>query len=106
MSARLHSSNIGLLHRADRLTWHNGLIPESEVWIKIGGDRGGDTVKIVFQICNVCNPNSKQNTCVFCVFEGKDTVTNLHVALDRYKPQFEQIKTTNWRYASNYNEMA
>ena len=94
-----------LLHRVNRLTWHNGLIPESEVWIKIGGDRGGDTVKIVFQICNVSNPNSIQNTCVFCVFEGKDTATNLHVALDRYQPQFENLKTARWRYASIYNNI-
>ena len=66
------------------------MIPESEVWVKVGGDKGADTVKILFQLCNVINPNSVINTCVFCVFEGKDTTTNLHVALDHYKPEFEQ----------------
>jgi hypothetical protein len=85
--------------RADRLTWHNGIIPESEVWVKVGGDKGADTVKVVFQICNVSCPNSVQNTCVFCIFEGKDTSTNLHVTLDRYQTQFEQLRTTKWRYS-------
>ena len=23
------------------LTWHNGVIPEDEIWIKLGGDKGG-----------------------------------------------------------------
>ena len=71
------------------LTWHNGLIPESEVWVKVAGDKGADTVKLVFQICNVPSPTSVQKTCIYVVFEGRDTVSNLHVALDRYIPQFE-----------------
>ena len=66
--------------------------------MKIWGDEGADTVKIVFQICNVPSPNSVQNTCVFAVFEGRDTATNLHVALDRYKPQIEHLSTMEWRY--------
>ena len=70
-------------------------IPESEVWVKIGGDKGADTVKVVFQLCNVISPNSVHNT---CVFEGKDTSTNLQVALDRYKTQVERLRTTKWRY--------
>ena len=81
----------------NRLTWHNGQIPESEVWVKVGGDKGADTVKVFFQLCNVPNPNSVQNTCVFTVFKGKDTTTNLHVSLDRYKPQFEHLAQSEWR---------
>ena len=86
----------------NRLTWHNGQIPETEVWVKVGGDKGADTVKVIFQLCNVISPNSVQNTCVFTVFEGRDTTTNLHVALDRYKPQFEHLRATQWRYISTY----
>ena len=63
-----------------------------------GGGKGADTVKIVFQLCNVPSPNSVQNTCVFAVFEGRDTATNLHVALDRYKPQLEHLSAMEWRY--------
>ena len=31
--------------RLNRLTNHNGAIPENEIWIKIGGDKGGKSVK-------------------------------------------------------------
>lgn len=93
-----------LIHSANSLTWHNGIIPESEIWLKMGGDRGSDTVKVIFQICNVAHPNSVNNTCVFCVFEGKDTTTNLHVALDRYRPQVEHLLTAEWRYMYTYKK--
>ncbi|KAL5494433.1 hypothetical protein EMCRGX_G015768 [Ephydatia muelleri] len=48
---------------AGRLTWHNGVIPASEMWIKLGGDKG---FKMNPQIVNVASPNSVNNTCVFC----------------------------------------
>ena len=82
----------------NRLTWHNGQIPETEVWVKVGGNKGADTVKMIFQLCNVISPNSVQNTCVVTMFEGRDTTANVHVALDRYKPQFEHLRATQWRY--------
>ena len=31
--------------RTGWLTWHNGVIPASEVWIKIRGDKGGGSFK-------------------------------------------------------------
>ena len=37
------------LKSADRLIWSNG-IPEAEVWIKVGGDHGGGTFKLSFQV--------------------------------------------------------
>ena len=69
-----------VLHSANRLTWHGGVIPEGEIWLKIGGDKGGKSVKSSFQICNTPNPNSVQNTVVFSVFQAKDTPINLHIA--------------------------
>eukprot|EP00731_Ephydatia_muelleri_P019905 Em0012g730a len=73
--------------RTRRLTWYEGFIPASEVWIKIGGDKGGGTFKMNFQIVNIATPNSVHNTCVFCCFAAGDSVTNLHAALDRFKDQ-------------------
>ena len=70
-----------------QLTWHDCTIPENEVWVKLGGDKGGHTFKTNFQIVNVPHPNSIHNTCVFAVFEASDSVTNLHIALDHYKYQ-------------------
>ena len=79
------------------LTWCNGITPESEIWVKVGGDRGADTVKVVFQICNLYSPNSVNNTCLSFLRE-EITATNMHIALDRYKSQFEQLAVTKWRY--------
>ena len=85
------------MHRHNRLTNHNGAIPEKEIWVKIGGDKGGQSVKINFQICNVENPNSVKNTCVFAAFEAPDTATNIHVALERYALQVAELATAKWR---------
>ncbi|KAL5517155.1 hypothetical protein EMCRGX_G002639 [Ephydatia muelleri] len=71
--------------KAGRLTWH-------EVWIKLGGDKGGGTFKMSFQIVNVPPPNCPQHTCVFCCFEADDSITNLHVALDRFQDQVEELQ--------------
>eukprot|EP00731_Ephydatia_muelleri_P025532 Em0017g615a len=82
--------------RAGRLTWHNGVIPASEIWIKLGGDKGSGTFKMNFQIVNVAAPNSVNNTCVFCCFEADDSYTNLHIALERYKEQVEHLQGMTW----------
>ncbi|KAL5475254.1 hypothetical protein EMCRGX_G027330 [Ephydatia muelleri] len=87
-------NKLRLLRRAGLLTWHDGYIPASEVWLKIGGDKGGGTCKMNFQIAA---QNSVHNTCVFCCFEAGDSVTNLHVALDRFKDQVEHLHGMKWR---------
>ena len=82
-----------------RLTWHGGFIPENEIWVKLGGDRGGGIFKATFQIVNVPNPNSVLNTCVFCCFMAGVSTYNLHVALDRYKLQVNKLQGMRWRYS-------
>ncbi|KAL5489429.1 hypothetical protein EMCRGX_G018520 [Ephydatia muelleri] len=89
-------NKLRLLRRTRRLTWHEGFIPASEVWIKIGGDKGGGTFKMNFQIVNIATPNSVHNTCVFCCFAAGDSVTNLHAALDRFKDQIEHLNGMKW----------
>ena len=80
------------------MTWHDGAIPQDEIWIKLGGDKGGGTFKMNFQIANVIHPNSPANTCVFCIFLAYDSVTNLHIGLDRYAEQLKDLQTMQWRY--------
>ena len=80
---------------------HEGIIPKSEVWIKLGGDKGGDvlnTFKMNFQIVDVAAPNSVHNTCVFSCFEAADSITNLHCALDRFRSQIDHLQEMKWRY--------
>lgn len=92
----IHCTLLCKLCRTGRLKWH-GVIPPDEVWVKIGGDKGGGSFKMNFQIVNVSSPNSPQNTCVFCCFEASDSITNLHIALDRFRPQVEQLQSMKWR---------
>lgn len=77
-------------------------MPEEEMWIKIGGDMGGGTFKMCFQLCNVENPNSPQNTSVFSIFEAPDTYSNLWIALQHFKEQIPNIETHTWRYCLLY----
>ena len=91
-----------LIYSNGDLTWHDGMIPEDEIWIKIGGDKGGSSFKMNFQICNVATPNSNTNTCVFCAFLAYDSITKLHIALDRYSDQINDLQTTKWRYIYIY----
>lgn len=102
----LHNANTVVVYRApfrsflstNRLTCHGGIIPEDEIWIKLGGDKGGDTMKLSFQVVNVATPNSVKNTMVFSVFAARDTPTNLHIAVDRYRDQVTTLQATKWRY--------
>ena len=78
-------------HRNTRHTWHGGFIHESEIWVKLGGDRGGG----IFTECK-CS-NSVLNICVFCCFMTGDSTHNLHVALHRYKLQVNKLQWMKWR---------
>ena len=80
------------------MTWHDGVIPGDEIWVKVGGDMGGGTFKMCFQLCNTENPNSAQNTCVFSIFEAPDSYTNLWLALDHFKEQIPHLERQTWRY--------
>ena len=50
------------LTREGRLTSHKGVIPPGQIWIKLGGDKGGSSMKMSFQICNLKAPNSVKIT--------------------------------------------
>ena len=46
------------------------LVPQDEIWVKLGGDKGGGSFKMFLQLVNTSHPNSIKNTFVFSVFEG------------------------------------
>ena len=79
------------------LFWYDGMIPDSEIWLKLGGDRGGGSFKMNFQIVNTKAPNSVHATCVFSCFEASDSITNLHIALDRFKEEIADLNGMIWR---------
>jgi hypothetical protein len=65
--------------------------------VKLGGDKGGSCMKVHTQVCNVPTPNSPRNTSVFTAFEAPDTITNLHIALGRYREEVTELQSRNWR---------
>ena len=85
------------IYSANRLTWHEGIIPPEEIWVKLSGDKGGESFKMSLQVVNTPHPNSVQNTCVFAAFEASDSVTNLKVALARYHEQVNRLQNESWR---------
>ena len=70
---------------------------ENETHIKIGGDHGGGSFKMSYQICSTATPNSKDNTIVFSVFEAKDRNANLKIGLSRYQFQVDELQTMKWK---------
>ena len=56
--------------------------------MKLGGDKGGTSMKVHAQLCNVPVPNSPKNTYVFTSFEAPDTTTNLRIALTRTRSRW------------------
>ena len=68
-----------------------------EIHIKIGGDHGDKSFKIEYQICNRENPNSKENTVVFCTFEAKDKKINLKTALLQFRDEITDLQRSVWR---------
>ena len=91
-----NNNNINI-HRLRQLTWHDEIIPTEEIWVKIGGDKGGTSFKMSLQIVNVPKPNSVQNSCVFTLFEAPDSAYNLHLALDRFRDDILQLQQSKWK---------
>lgn len=86
-----------LTNSLNQLTWHNGQIPEDQIWVKIGGDKGGTSFKLMVQLANVERPNSLLNTHSICVFEAKDSSFNLSVALKGMEKQIHELSSESWR---------
>ena len=74
------------------LDFHNWNIPDDQIWVKIGGDHGGNSFKLCLQIANVKSPNSKDKTFMITMFNGKDTAENLRRALWHYRHQVYKLK--------------
>ncbi|XP_065657419.1 uncharacterized protein LOC136082323 isoform X2 [Hydra vulgaris] len=72
----------------------NNKIKGNEIHIKIGGDHGGGSFKMCYQVVNVDKPYSKTNTTVFNIFEASDCRTNLKFSLSRFKSEIDLLQNT------------
>ncbi|XP_065667726.1 uncharacterized protein LOC136088017 [Hydra vulgaris] len=84
------------LESCKRLHYHK-FIPDKEIQIKIGGDYGGGSFKMTYQVANTLNPNSKDNTIVFSIFEAKDYRINVKVAMSRFEKQIEDLQEMKYK---------
>lgn len=73
------------------------MIPKDEIWVKIGGDKGGGSFKMAFQVGNLKNPNAKFNTIVYTAFEAPDNPYNIQVGLGRYTNDVKCLQENKWR---------
>ena len=75
-------------------------IPDNEVHIKIGGDHGGGSFKMAYQVPNVNHPNRIDNTVIFSIFEAKDTISTLRMCLERFKAHVNKLTSVTWNEKS------
>lgn len=69
---------------------------KDEIWVKLGGDHGGKSFKLCFQLGNVPHPNSVKNTVPVITFAAKDTPSNLATAFQPYAEQVTALRNTQW----------
>ena len=79
----------------DKLVWKEGM-PQNEVWIKFGGDHGGNSFKLCLQVCNVEKPNAKENTVSICCMPAKDLYPNLESLASLYSEQISKLQEAHW----------
>ena len=65
--------------------------------MNIGGDYGGDSFKLMLQIANVTEANSKRNTCLITIASCKDSHENLKIILKPYREQISNLEKTSWK---------
>ena len=89
------------LKQRSLLTWHkreDGFgLPENEIWVKLGGDKGGGSFKFAMQVVNQPCPNSADYTVVLACLEAEDNLPNLHIALDSLQPIVSELQGMSWR---------
>lgn len=67
------------------------------IGVKLGGDHGGGSFKLSLSVVNVEKPNSKDNTYMFCMFEGRDSRYNLEQVMTHYWDQIKELRRSTFR---------
>jgi hypothetical protein len=94
--------------RWEELTEKNQIIDQpdfdSKIWISIGGDAGGGTTKLVFNILNVEKPNSVHNVTIIGYYSGNDKGENLRIAFPNLPSEFNQLSDLKLPFKVGDNE--
>ena len=51
------SASLNQHREVNHLSWHDGAIPQNEIFINVGGDHGRDTFKFMLKVRNVKTRN-------------------------------------------------
>ena len=91
--------HLDTLKSLNKLFQHS-FIPDDEIHLKIGGDHGGGSFKMSFQVGNVLNPNKPENTVIFSTQKPRIKKLILHCAWNDLKltEQFNKIKWQNKKF--------
>ncbi|XP_072017402.1 uncharacterized protein [Amphiura filiformis] len=84
------------LDKSGKIT-NRGVIPDDEVWIKVGGDHGKGSFKVAMSVCNTANPNSSYNTICILLLEGSETKANVQRVLPLIVDQLMSLEDMTWR---------
>ena len=83
------------------LTWQGGSIPQDEIWVKIGGDHGKNSLKFTLQIANLEKPNARHNTVVIAIASVRDTHDNMVRFLEGgLASDLKALQSHSWRNKS------
>ncbi|GFN96998.1 amine oxidase [Plakobranchus ocellatus] len=80
----------------ESLTWHDGAIPENEVWVKVGGDHGQGSLKFSLAVVNTKNPNSKDNNILIGMANIKDSRENIEIFFEPVRKQLGDVANLVW----------
>ena len=76
---------------------HHTFIQDNEILVEICDDDGGRSFKMPYQIANVQNPNSTNNTIVFSIFEAKDYRSNMKIGLTQFRGKVKALQSMTWK---------
>ncbi|XP_072022414.1 uncharacterized protein [Amphiura filiformis] len=72
-------------------TWEHEKF-NNEMWMKIGGDKGGTSTKLAYQLVNEVNANSRDGTNILAMFDAVDTGNNMKKVYDIYQDQLIDLQ--------------
>ena len=75
----------------------HSLNKHNKIQVKIGGDHGGGSFKLSYQIANVFYSNSTDSSVVFSISEAKDYRSIVKIGLSRLREQINTLQTIKWR---------
>ena len=79
-----------------KLSNQNGVIPDHEIWIKVGADHGQGSFKFCLQVVNAPKPNSTTNTVIISAAEAPDHHQNVVKMLERFADQLDDLRSATY----------